>query len=335
MKFNVRQAETDADWNFFFKLSFETLKSMANRQSMYDQLVEANPGKSDTELVAANRKEMEEYTDFSDSKSRVFVAKNDRDEYGGYLWMGERNSMDYWDFQKPQWIYDIVVDPKFRGNGLGKLLMRQAEQFSIQQNRNLGLFVHEDNKSAIGLYKSEGYFVKDIPMSRRSLEELAEPEIEGYLIRDGTKEDIAPIKKLGLSSYTRMVRLSKDIPEVQIRTKYEEYHEKFETMERKNHIFVMETEDGSLVGYLLIGIPDFSDKVGLVYDSGITSEHKSGDVVKALIAQAASWCTMNDLSVLYYLLHVQDDIAQKDLQDLGFSVPGFFMEKDLVRTIEE
>ena len=66
MKFSIQQAKTDTDWDFFFALSFETLKTMANRRSMYDQLVEANPGMSDAELLAANRKEMGEYTDFSD-----------------------------------------------------------------------------------------------------------------------------------------------------------------------------------------------------------------------------------------------------------------------------
>ena len=333
MEFSIRQAETDADWDFFFSLSFETLKSIANRRPMYNQLLETNPGKSDTELLEASRKELEEYTDFSDPKSRVFIAISDTGEYSGYLWMGERNSMDHWDFQKPQWIYDIVVSPKFRGNGLGKLLMRKSEEFACQQNRNLGLFVHEDNKSAINLYKSEGYLIKNIPMSRKLVEELAEPKIEGFSVREGTREDITSINELGLVSYRRMVRLSKDIADERIRTKYDEYHEEFEKIEREKSIFVVETLDGAMAGYILVSVPGFSDKVGLIYDSGIASEYDSTNITRALISRAASWCTMNDLSTLYYLLHVQDDISQQDLQNLGFVVPGFFMEKDLIRSV--
>ncbi|MFW9918182.1 MAG: GNAT family N-acetyltransferase [Candidatus Thorarchaeota archaeon] len=333
MEFSIRQAETDAEWNFFFKLSFETLKSMTNRRSMYDQIVEANPGKSDTELMEANRKEMEEYTDFSNPKSRVFIVENDAGEYCGYLWMGERNSMDHWDFQRPQWIYDIVVDSKFRGNGLGKLLMKQAEQFALEMDQNIGLFVHEDNTSAINLYKTEGYFIKNIPMSMKIAENLPEPEIEGYMIRERIKADNVPIHEIGLKSFNRMVRLSKDITDEQIREKYDEYLEKIEKMERKHSVFVVEGSDGSIAGYIFIGIPEFSEKVGLIYDAAIAPEHENVIIARALISQAASWCSLNGLSILYYLLHVQDDISQQNLQDFGFAIPGFFMEKVLIRTV--
>lgn len=333
MIFFIRQAGTDADWDFFFKLSFETLRSMANRRPMYDQLVEANPGTTDTEVMAANRKEMEEYTDFSDPKSRVFIAKNEVGEYCGYLWMGERNSTDHWDFQKPQWIYDIVVDPKFRGNGLGKLLMREAEEFALQQDRNLGLFVHGDNESAINLYISEGYIIKDTPMSRKLAEKLVEPESKGYLIREGVKDDIVSIKELGLRSFRRMVKLSKDIADEQIQRRFDEYHEEFERNEREKSTFVLETSEGVMIGYILVGVSGFSDKVGLIYDAGMASGYKNDDTVRALVSRTASWCVMNDLSTLYYLLHVQDDISQQDLQHLGFAVPGFFMEKVLVRSL--
>ena len=333
MKGNIRKAETHADWDFFFGLSFETLKAMANRKSMYDQLVEANPGKSDAELMTANREELENYTDFSDPKTRVFIAENDVGEYSGYLWMGERNSVDYWDFQRPQWIYDIVVHLKFRGQGFGKLLMKQAENFALEMNRNIGLFVHEDNISAINLYKSEGYSIKNIPMSRKIAKNLPESEIEGYRIRECIEEDSQSLKELGLKSFTRMVKLSDDIADEQIHKKYDMYLEEFGRMERAHIGFVIETLDGVIVGHILVGIPSFSDKVGLVYDSAIAPEHKSRDIVNALIARIASWCSMNGLSTLYYLLHVQDDISQQDLQDLGFVVPGFFMEKGLVRAV--
>ncbi len=177
MNFKITQAKNEDDWNFFYKLSYETLKLL--RKSMYDQLVNGNPNKSDDELLAANKKEMEEYCDFEDPKSRVFIATEDSGVRCGYLWMSERNSEDTWDFRKPQWIYDIVVDPKFRGNGLGKMLMEKAEEFAQEMNRDIGLFVHEDNTSAINLYKKEDYFVKCIPMSKKVSEEISLLGIEG------------------------------------------------------------------------------------------------------------------------------------------------------------
>ncbi len=72
----------EEDWDFFFSLSFETLKLL--RKSSYDRLVSDNPDKSDNELFGAHRKEMEEFSDFESSTTRVFIVLND-DEYGGYL----------------------------------------------------------------------------------------------------------------------------------------------------------------------------------------------------------------------------------------------------------
>ena len=58
MAFFIKQADKEGDWDFFFDLSFKTLKAL--RKSHYDQLVKDNPDKSDNELLAAHRKEMEE-----------------------------------------------------------------------------------------------------------------------------------------------------------------------------------------------------------------------------------------------------------------------------------
>ncbi|MGY5853378.1 MAG: hypothetical protein RTU92_07435 [Candidatus Thorarchaeota archaeon] len=96
----IRVAEGEEDWNFFFRLSFDTLKAL--RKTFYDQLVENNLGKSDDELLEAHRKEMEEYSDFKSPSVRVFIAESSDGTRCGYLWMGLRNSEDYWDFQKPQ-----------------------------------------------------------------------------------------------------------------------------------------------------------------------------------------------------------------------------------------
>ena len=129
-------AEKD-DWDFFFKLSYETLKTL--RKNIYDNLIEDNLGKSDEELEKLNREEMENYFDFSDSTSRVFIVKHENGTRCGYLWMGLRNSEDPWDIQRPQWIYDIVVVPEFYGNGLGRMLMTAAEEFSKELNLNIAI----------------------------------------------------------------------------------------------------------------------------------------------------------------------------------------------------
>lgn len=118
MNFQIRRIQGNEDWDFFFKLSYETLKVL--RKFMYDPLVKDNPDASDEEIAKLHRKETEEFFDFSKPDARVFIAENDDRVRCGYLWMGIRNSKDVWDTESPQWIYDIVVDPKFQGSGLGK-----------------------------------------------------------------------------------------------------------------------------------------------------------------------------------------------------------------------
>ncbi len=330
MNFIIRQAEHSEDWDFFYSLSFETLKVL--RKSNYDQLVSNNPNKSDIELLAAHRKEMEEYFDFENPTARVFVAVTDDGVWCGYLWMGERNSDEYLDFQRPQWIYDIVVDPRFRGNGLGKNLMQQAEEFATKLEQNIGLFVHENNESAIGLYKSLNYYFKGVPM-HKSLEKVStETEKTDFMIRKEIEDDLSSIKQLGLKRFKQMVRLSKDVENDQISVKYDEYLKDFDSADNKHCRFVAEI-DGNIVGFVWIGVAGFNDKVGLFYDLVIVEKHKGLGLEVTLLNHAEVWTKNSGLASIYYLLHVQSDITEDFLKSQGYSVPGYFMEKDLVRKI--
>ncbi len=331
MSFDIRVAESEEDWDFFFRLSFDTLKTL--RKTFFDQLVKDNLGKSDDELLKAHRKEMEEYSDFKSSTVRVFIAESNDGTRCGYLWMGLRNSEDYWDFQRPQWIYDIVVVNEFRGKGLGKKLMRKAEEFATEFGVDIGLFVHEDNKSAIRLYETEGYLVKCIPMSRRLPEDIADVKLEDISIRKSESTDEIKIRGLGLKSFKNMVFFSKDVSEYRIITKYEEFLGKFDPADGKHCKYVAETSDNRIVGYIWIGVASFNEKIGNVYDFAVDHEHKDTEVGKALITQAESWSKENGLLTSYFLLHTDDDISQETLSSLGYGVPGYFMEKDLSRTI--
>ena len=63
MKFQIKQAENDEDWNFFYKLGFEMLKTL--RRFIYDPMVENNPDASEEELLEIHRKETEDYFDLA------------------------------------------------------------------------------------------------------------------------------------------------------------------------------------------------------------------------------------------------------------------------------
>ena len=72
----------------------------------------------------------------------------------GYLWIAERDNQG----RKVVWIYDIEIDERFRGRGLGRATMELAEQQA--RERGLGrveLNVFGRNEVARSLYRSLGY----------------------------------------------------------------------------------------------------------------------------------------------------------------------------------
>lgn len=322
MNFYVNVADTE-DMDFFFSMSFETLKTL--RKAIYDKLVEDNPGKSDDEMLGIHREEVEDYFDFDDSASRVFIVKREDGVRCGYLWMGLRNSEDPWDIQRPQWIYDIVVAPEFQGNGLGKMLMKNAEEFTKELNLNIGLFVHADNEGALGLYNKIGYSVKIIPISKKLTQKSKVSS--KFLIRD--EEKTKEIQRSELERFKRKVLFSQDANEEKIKNMYEEYIESY-LNNPKDHIRLEAiSEDDNLLGSVWAGVSDFNEKVAQIYNLSIISQSSDDDLWRNLIYSVENWARDSGYSTLYILLHSKDDMDAEMFKSIGYVVPGFFMEKNL------
>jgi ribosomal-protein-alanine N-acetyltransferase len=328
MKFQIRQANTDDDWDFFFKLSYETLKVL--RKFIYDKLVEDNPDASDEELAKANRKETEEYFDFKQPDARVFIAESDEGARCGYLWMGMRNSRDAWDIERPQWIYDIVVDPKFRGHGLGSKLMQKAEEFSQEMNLNLGLFVQADNDSAIGLYRKEGYNVKNIPISKRMDEEISNNPVEDeFILRNMEDSDKEKVQQVEFQQFKEKVRFSYDADDSEIRKLFEKHLEKLTNKEEKHQKLIATTKSGEFVGVIWIGSSGFNEKIASIHGLAIDSQHQSSKLAEFLISSAEKWVKIENFTAIYMLLHAKDAIDLDFFKKREYNIPGFFMEKRL------
>jgi ribosomal-protein-alanine N-acetyltransferase len=57
----------------------------------------------------------------------------------------------------------IAVDPNYQGLGIGKILMREVEKISIEMNcTKIVLETFEKNVSALKLYTSSGYSIKEV-----------------------------------------------------------------------------------------------------------------------------------------------------------------------------
>jgi ribosomal protein S18 acetylase RimI-like enzyme len=320
MSYCVVVADTE-DMDFFFKLSYESLKTL--RKGLYDKLVEDNPGKSDDELQQLSRQEMEDYFDFGDATSRVFIVKNDNGTRCGYLWMGLRNSEDPWDIQTPQWIYDIVVVPEFQGNGLGRMLMETAEEFSRELNLNIGLFVHADNESALALYDKTGYKTKVVPISKRLDQEISESDSNSqFLVRVEEMSEV--VQGYELERFGRKVRFSVNAEDEKIEEMYKEYIDGSE-----NHLRLEAISGDKLVGSVWAGISKFDEKIAQIYSILLMSQ--DDELWKVLVHSVENWARESEFSAVYILLHSEDDMDVEMFKTLGYSVPGYFMEKKLVQ----
>lgn len=328
MKFQIQRAETDEDWDFFFKLGFEMLKVL--RRFMYDPLVEKNPDASEKELLNFHRKETEEYFDFSKPDARVFIAKTDDDVPCGYLWMGGRNSKDVWDTENPQWIYDIVVDPAFRGHGLGNKLMQKGEDFAREMNLNLGLFVHSDNAPAIALYEKLEYRIKQVPISKKldTINTTGSPE-SSFTIREEQKADYDAIQTAELERFSKKVQFSVDVDDDAAKKLYEEHIKKFSKDQEKHQRFVVFTKTGEFVGVIWVGNSGFHEEVAMIHELVIDPVHDKQVVGGLLIDSAEKWAKNAEFSSIYMLLHTKDDLDLDFFKMRNYKVPGFFMEKRL------
>ena len=85
--------------------------------------------------------------------------------YCGMLWMGI--SKDEFTCDDTGYLMGIHVKKELRGRGLGKALMRSAEEWCRSNSLlSLSLNVGSVNGAAIGLYRSMGYSDRSIVMRR-------------------------------------------------------------------------------------------------------------------------------------------------------------------------
>lgn len=329
MKFQIRRVENDDDWDFFFKLGYETAKVL--RQFVLDPFVKDNPNASDGEIFSLYRKETEDYFDFEHPEARVFIVETEKNERCGYLWMGMRNSKDASDAEMEQWIYDIVVDSKFYGNGIGGLLLEKAEEFSSKLNLNLGLFVHSDNSPAISLYKKSGYAVKQIPVSKLFPYNSEDTPLgDDFIVREMKDDEYDIIIEAEFDQFKKKVEFSVDV-DISVKRRLHQEHLKIYFKDREKHQrLVALTKDDEIVGTIWVGSAGFDNKlIAKFHEITINVNNQRGKIGDYLVNSAEKWARKNKFSSVYMLLHSTNPLDVDFFKEKGYKVPGFFMEKRL------
>ncbi len=96
--------------------------------------------------------------------SFLYTAKNDANERLGFIWGNVKGEGRF----ARAFIYDIIIEEKYRGLGNGKKLMLlfENEMKQLKVSR-IGLHVFGFNERAIKLYKSLDYLTTDLQMEKK------------------------------------------------------------------------------------------------------------------------------------------------------------------------
>ncbi|TFF86300.1 GNAT family N-acetyltransferase [Candidatus Thorarchaeota archaeon] len=324
MTLEIYEKRDREDMDFFFKLGFWAMKT--HRRAMFEQIMRDHPDATDDEAFEIHKREATEYMDFSKPEVRIFVA-SEGGQRCGYLWIAPRNSEDMWDLEQPQWIYDIVVDPQFQGQGIGQQLMKVGEEYAKSLPSNVGLFVHSDNEPAISLYKKMQYSVKAVPVSKKVVD-AESSEGGSFIIREieGLPQFL---RDLEYDRFRKMVLFSANAEEEEVRERFERHLGRSEKVPGKYRRFAAFTNQDQFLGAVWVGPSGFHDDVAQIH-SFVLGESKSGqEPDRFLVHRTEIWTKSAGFSTLYILLHSEDDLEIETLQSMGYSVPGFFMEKRL------
>ncbi|MBB2975473.1 ribosomal protein S18 acetylase RimI-like enzyme [Microbacterium endophyticum] len=94
----------------------------------------------------------------------VFNLVHDTHDRVGYLWIGRDTSGD----PTAWWVWDILVEPEYRGKGYGRAAIRLAEGHARGEGaRSLGLSVFGHNGAARALYESLGFETTTVKMRKQ------------------------------------------------------------------------------------------------------------------------------------------------------------------------
>jgi GNAT superfamily N-acetyltransferase len=118
----------------------------------------------DLALLGNARADFDRYHARSESKDKLIIAVRGG-ERAGLAWITmERLHQD----PGGAWLLEVFVEPRYRRQGLAKKLLDRAERWAREQGaKEIWLNVGGGNSCALGPYRSQGYLVETLHMSKR------------------------------------------------------------------------------------------------------------------------------------------------------------------------
>ncbi|MFW9934903.1 MAG: GNAT family N-acetyltransferase [Candidatus Thorarchaeota archaeon] len=148
MHFHTRPWNQASDQAFFDHCQIESFKTtLPNVESLSDDEIRQKYQEFD-----AN-----DPIDMSSLNHMVFIGETPEGHPAGLIWVCHR--APFWRYKEPlTWIYNLHILPKFRRQGLAKLLLETIENWTHEEGLHvIALHVLDDNQAARALYESCGY----------------------------------------------------------------------------------------------------------------------------------------------------------------------------------
>lgn len=96
----------------------------------------------------------------------VFVAETNG-KIAGHVMVEVHKVPPIYVYDKDAYICEIVVDERYRGKGIGTMLLKEVERWTKKKEmRSIALVVHIANKNALSLYRKSGFKEHHLKMAK-------------------------------------------------------------------------------------------------------------------------------------------------------------------------
>jgi ribosomal protein S18 acetylase RimI-like enzyme len=113
--------------------------------------------RSASEVDHTNRILLQKVMEQPEPDSMIFVAEDENGRQAGFIHL--QTQTDYFNGEKHGYISDLAVDKSFEGQGVGRMLVDQAEEWGLQKGYHfLTLYVFAGNQRAQRMYERNGFY---------------------------------------------------------------------------------------------------------------------------------------------------------------------------------
>jgi ribosomal protein S18 acetylase RimI-like enzyme len=312
----IEAAISEVDLDLFYEEQFNSSKK--------NNMVNLDDG-----IENARKKHKQELQEFLDSKAsnQVWLAKDKQGNYAGLIWAANRGFSDAWDPDPdPAWVYDIKVDPAHRRAGLGRQLLKTAEEWAADQGfQQIGLHVFAGNLPAINLYLTNQfktaatYYQKVIPK---------ENQISGTATLKLIEADQEDFKAEAYQFFADAISSHFQASEKEMQERYQNHLQRYGFFKDRHHLMWATNPDGKKIGgvWFYPNKPDPEKPKYVWVQDAFSSEITN---LPRLYNLVEDWAHTEGINTIKALRILPSDKFNQALENNQYKTTNLFMQKAL------